>query len=257
MRLNTTLACVHHDPEGRLRAQAERALPVLWRTFATIVVRVTDVTPEAALAPLRQAGALISRAPSEGHLHLGRARREALRLGADAGASHVLFCDFDRILHWAEFHPAELVSVAGLIAAYDFTILGRTARAFDSHPRAQRDTEAIVNRVFARVSGQHWDVTAAARGASVRAARAILAGCPDETIGTDVSWPLFLQRTGGFALGAIDTEGLEYETADRFPAEVAAAGGLAAWMERIDADPREWALRLEIARLEVEAMMDR
>ncbi|MBO9343909.1 MAG: hypothetical protein J7454_18315, partial [Roseiflexus sp.] len=125
--------------------------------------------------------------------------------------------------------------------------------AFDSHPRAQCATEAIVNHVFAQVSGQEWDVTAAARGVSCRAAIAILDGCPDETIGTDVSWTLFLQRTGRYAIGAIETEGLEYETADRFPDAVAAAGGIDAWKARIDADPREWALRLEIARLEVEA----
>lgn len=253
MTIRITLACTHHDPDGRLRSQSERVAPVLQRIFSGIVVRVTDITPDDALAPLVQAGASIHRAPSCGHLRLGRARREALHLGIEAGAYHVLFCDLDRALHWAEYHPAELASVAGLIPAYDFLILGRTQRAFHSHPRAQCDTEAIVNRVFAQVSGQGWDVTAAARGVSRRAAMAILDGCPDETIGTDVSWPLFLQRTGRYAIGAIETEGLEYETADRFPEEVAAVGGVDAWKARIDANPREWALRLEIARIEVEA----
>lgn len=253
MTIYITLACTHHDPEGRLRNQAERIAPVLQRIFYGIVVRATDRTPDDALLPLMQTGAHIHRAPSCGHLRLGRARREALRLGLEAGAHHVLFCDLDRALHWAEYYPAELASVAGLIPAYDFLILGRTPRAFDSHPRAQCDTEAIVNRVFAQVSGQEWDITAAARGISRRAATAILDACPDETIGTDVSWTLFLQRTGLYAIGAVETEGLEYETADRFPEEVAAAGGIDAWKARIDADPREWALRLEIARIEVEA----
>lgn len=255
MTIPITLACTHHDPEGRLCNQLEQVAPTLRRIFSGVVVRVTDATPDDALTPLVQVGATIHRAPSCGHLRLGKARREALRLGVEAGAHHVLFCDLDRALHWAEYHPAELMSVAELIPAYDFLILGRTQRAFDSHPRAQRDTEAIVNRVFAQVSGQGWDVTAAARGVSHRAATAILAGCPDETIGTDVSWPLFLQRIGRYAIGALETEGLEYETADRFPAEVAAAGGVDAWKARIDANPREWALRLEIARIEVEAVV--
>ncbi|MFQ3630414.1 hypothetical protein [Roseiflexus sp.] len=253
MTTHVTLTCVHHDPESRLRDQSERVAPELRRIFSTIVVRVTDATPDDALTPLVRSGAAIHRAPSCGHLRLGRARREALRLGIETGAHHVLFCDLDRVLHWAEYYAAELTSVAGLIPAYDFLILGRTQRAFESHPRAQCDTEAIVNRVFARVSGQEWDVTAAARGVSRRAAATILDGCPDETIGTDVSWPLFLQRTGLYAIGAIATEGLEYETADRFPEDVAAAGGIDAWKARIDANPREWSMRLEIARLEVEA----
>jgi hypothetical protein len=253
MSESVTLACVHHDPDGLLRSQAERVVTALQRIFPMIVVRTTSETPDSAIEPLLAASVTIHRAPSCGHLKLGRARREALRLGIETGAHHVLFCDFDRALHWVEYHPAELASIAGLIPAYDFTVLGRTRRAFDSHPRAQCATEAIVNHVFAQVSGQEWDVTAAARGVSRRAAAAILDGCPDETIGTDVSWTLFLQRSGRYAIGAIETEGLEYETADRFPEAVAAAGGIDVWKARIDADPREWALRLEIARLEVEA----
>lgn len=253
MHLNSVLACVHHDPDAGLLDQAERIVPALRRIFPAIVVRVTDATPDAALAPLVRAGAAITRAPSEGHLRLGHARREAVRLGMNAGAASILFCDFDRALHWAEYHPAELAALAERLTEHDFTVLERTQRAFNSHPRPQRDTESIVNQVFATVSGYAWDITAAARGLSRRAAAALLAGCPDETVGTDMSWPLFIQRDPSLTLGVIPTEGLEFETADRFADAIAAAGGYAAWMARIDANPREWALRLEIARLEVEA----
>src|SRR5262249_28332832 len=128
-------------------------------------------------------------------------------------------------------------------------------RAFNSHPRVQRDTETIINSVYATISGFNWDVTAAARGLSRKATAAILAGCPDETIGIDVAWPLFLQRAGGFSLGYIATEGLEFETADRYGDEVAAAGGIAPWLARLDADPREWVKRLDMARVEVEALL--
>jgi hypothetical protein len=138
--------------------------------------------------------------------------------------------------------------------AYDFTVLGRTPRAFESHPRIQRDTEAIVNQVFATISGRDWDVTAAARAVTRRAAQAILQGCPDETVGTDVSWPLFAARAG-LTLGYIATEGLEFETADRHADEVAAAGGLDRWLALLDADPRRWVERLEIAKIEVEAAL--
>ncbi len=255
MSESVTLACTHHDPEGLLRSQAARVVAALKRIFPMIVVRTTDETPDSAIEPLLAAGVMVHRAPSCGHLKLGRARREALRLGIETGVHHVLFCDFDRVLHWIEHYPAELASIASLIPAYDFAVLGRTRRAFDSHPRAQCATEAIVNYVFTQVSGQEWDVTAAARGVSRRAAIAILDGCPDETIGTDVSWTLFLQRSGRYAIGAIETEGLEYETADRFPEAVAAAGGIDAWKAQIDANPHEWALRLEIARIEVEAAL--
>src|SRR5258706_89934 len=80
----------------------------------------------------------------------------------------------------------------------------------------------------------------AARGISRRAAAAILAGCHEQSVGTDVAWPLFLQRRAGFTIGYYATEGLEFETADRYADQVAAAGGLEAWMAQLDADPQRW-----------------
>jgi hypothetical protein len=52
-------------------------------------------------------------------------------------------------------------------------------------------------------------------------------------------------------LGYLETEGLEFETLDRFPDEIAALGGAPAWLDRFDADPRQWAMRLELAHAEV------
>ena len=183
---------------------------------------------------------------------LGGARRDVLALALQADARVILFCDFDRVLHWAECYPDELARVASELPTYDCTVLGRTARAFASHPRIQRDTEAIANTVYASVSGNAWDVTAAARGISRRAAQAILAGCAEPSVGTDLAWPLFLQRRG-FNIGYRATEGLEFETADRYADQVAVAGGLQAWKDKLDADPQRWVERLDVARAEVAA----
>ncbi len=62
-----------------------------------------------------------------------------------------------------------------------------------------------------------------------------------------------MQRAGGFGLGYIATEGLEFETADRFADQIEQAGGLANWMAQLDASPQQWAFRLELARIEVES----
>lgn len=249
------LAVTENDPAGRLYGQAIRLLPRLLRVFGAVCVQATVETSPRSVEALRAAGVLVRQHATDGHLRLGRARRAAVELGLQLGSSHVLFCDFDRVLHWAEFHLDELEAVAARLPEHDFTVLGRTARAFDTHPRVQRDTESIVNTVYATVSGNPWDITSAARGISPRAAEALLAGCPDESIGTDASWPLFIQRAGGFTLGYIATEGLEWETPDRFRDEIDVAGGLDAWLALIDADPRNWAQRLEMARIEVEATL--
>ncbi|MFN8537454.1 MAG: hypothetical protein U0232_08270 [Thermomicrobiales bacterium] len=43
------------------------------------------------------------------------------------------------------------------------------------------------------------------------------------------------------------TEGLEFETADRFPDEVARAGGLAAWNAARDREADRWVFRTRLA----------
>ena len=257
-RSNVVLAATDHDPDGRLYAQTACVLPFLTSLFDAIAIQATHATQERAFTLLVSAGVRVRRETTErlmGLDVLGRARRAAVELALDQGAPAMLFCDFDRALHWAEYYPDELAQVAARLAEHDFTILGRTARAFATHPRIQRDTESVVNHVYATVSGHTWDVTAAARGLSHRAATAILDGCPDESIGTDVSWPLFIERAGGLTLGYIATEGLEFETADRYADEVASAGGLERWIAQLDADPRRWIERLELARIEVAAAL--
>ena len=66
---------------------------------------------------------------------------------------------------------------------------------------------------------------------------------------------MFLRQAGGFSLGYLETEGMEFETADRFGPEIQAAGGLARWIANLENDPRQWLFRLEVARKEIEAVL--
>jgi len=250
------LALIHYDPGGALFDQTARVLPRLPQVFADIAVFANAATAPRSIAYLRDHGVRVTAEASQvGLNHLGWFRRAAVQLALQGPCPFILYCDFDRILHWMEFHPQELSDVAQQIAAHDFTILGRTPRAFATHPRLQRDTEAIINHVFARITDRTWDTGAGARGLSRRAAETIALDCLDDQISNDVTWPLCLQQLGGFTLGYIETEGLEFETPDRFPAEVAQAGGVAQWSEQLDDDPQHWAARLELARIEVAAML--
>ena len=255
--MQIALAATHHDPDGRLVAQTQRVLPALAAGFHGVSVLLTPQTVEQGARALADGGALVRWAAAGlpvGHLHLGLWRRLALGAALEQlpEATHLLFCDLDRALHWAEQYPDELRSARGFAQAHDCTVFGRTRRAFASHPRAQRDTEALANHGFALASGLPWDVMTAARGLSRAAAELIVATCNDDTVGSDCSWPLLCRRAG-MRLGYQETEGMEFETLDRFPDEVAALGGAQAWLDRFDADPRQWAMRLELARAEVES----
>lgn len=249
------LASPHHDPEGGLNHQLRRVLPFLSDLFAGIAVHATETTDRQAVDLLQAHGALVRQAPLAGHLLLGRPRRGALELGLQLVGDTLLFCDFDRVLHWAEAYPEELTELVGLLPQCDCTVLGRTPRAFVSHPQLQRDTEQLANQVFLLVSGLNWDIGAAARGLSRRAAEAILRDCPIETIGTDAAWPLFVLQHGAFQVGYVATEGLEFETPDRMQDQIMALGGLDSWMLQVDSDPRAWVQRIEMARLTAEAAL--
>lgn len=253
--MRIVLAATHHDPDLRLYDQTVRVLPRLRELYDGLAVMLTPQTDSRSETLLREAGVGLRIGTSEmptGHMHLGLWRRAAVGVGLDQfpQASHYHFCDLDRVLHWAERYPDELRATLKLIRVYDFTVLGRTARAFNSHPRAQCDTEAIANQVFALVWGAAWDVTAASRGLSQRAAHLIVETCDDDTVGSDCSWPLLARRAGDLSLGYAATEGLEFETMDRFPDEVAALGGEQAWLDRFDADPGQWLYRMDLARAE-------
>lgn len=251
-----TLAVTHHDPDDSMLLQSQRVLPMLRELYDAIVVLTTPQTSARSVEVLREYGARVTSEASEhagGAALLGLKRLATLRLVADAPAVH--FCDWDRMLHWAECYPDELRTIVAAIPRHDLLILGRTPRAFATHPRVQRDTEAIVNHVFGLVFGQPLDVTAASRGFSQRAVAALLDLVPPElTVGNDCTWPLFLARHPEFVIGYAATEGLEWETPDRHADEIAAAGGLDAWLAAYDADPERWQFRLRLALHEVEAI---
>jgi hypothetical protein len=253
-----TLAIPYHDPAGELTEQLARLLPDMNQLFAVIAVDASLETNSEALVLLRDAGAHVEqtrRVFLDGVPQLGEIRRAVVDLALRIGASWVLYCDGDRLLHWLAHYPAELEGTLRRIPEHDFTILGRTERAFESHPQTQRVTEQIINDLYAAISGHQWDITAGARGLSRAAAEAIVAGCHEDSHGVDAAWPLFVQQAGGFTLSEIKTEGLEFETATQYRQEVVAAGGDAAWQRLLDGDARRWAFRLAVARMEVAAMI--
>jgi hypothetical protein len=256
--MKVALAATYHDPKGRLCKQIQRVLPALGEIFSGLAIRASRLASESALSLFADAGALVKRvstAQLREELKLGAARREAISLALRLDTPFVLSCDGDRVLHWAANYPAELAQVVERLSANDFTVLGRTERAFNSHPRVQRNTEAIVNYIFQVVSGYHWDVMVGARGLSRRTVETILQTCFDEEISTDVSWPLFIQSIGEFSLGYIETEGLEFETPARYSEEITAVGGYSEWLRQRDADLNRWIHRLDLARKHVEAMI--
>jgi hypothetical protein len=245
MNADVALASTLHDPTAADLPALRAALPGLARCYARMVIYATEETPERVLAPLRAAGAAVSCHPGA-YGGIGGRRLGAVREAATyAPAVHL--CDFDRLLHWHHAYPDELTAVLARIPQSDLLLLGRTERAWATHPAQQRETEQLANRVVSRFFGADVDVCSGSRGLSRRAIDYLAAHSRERSVGADAEWPVLLLRAGTFQWEHILTEGLEFETADRYQDEVVRAGSLAAWNAARDRDAVCWTFRVRLA----------
>ncbi len=259
MELDPTvcLTVTAHQPDDRLARLAEIQLPALVAHYAALTAFCSRETHPTILDLLRQHGALVALDDGEpsGIYRIGDARRATIRLGLQAATSHLQMCDFDRAIHWVASYPQELRAVVADIPSYDLLVLGRTRRAWATHPPYQAKTEPVFNKVFSLVSGFEWDVGAGSRGLSRRAAETLLRLSQEMSVGIDAEWPLLLLSQEGYRVGHLRCEGLEFETADRYGAEIEAAGDYQAWEVQMDSDPRQWVFRLRVALMIAEAAL--
>lgn len=254
---SVALAVTVHQPDERLAGVIETFLPALAARYAALVAFCSCETHPTVLSLLEHQGAAVrvNDRPASSIHGIGPVRRATIRLGLEAGTTHLQMCDFDRALHWAAHWPEEMTSVVDDTSHYDLLVLGRTERAWATHPPYQTETEPLFNKVFALATGQPWDVGAGSRGLSRRAAELLLEISQEMTVGIDAEWPLLLMHREGFRVGHRRCEGLEFETADRFGPEIAAAGGYRAWEAQMSAAPHRWAFRLQVAQLIADAVV--
>jgi hypothetical protein len=242
----TSLAATLHDPDGR-------SLPLLRRhghvlaTYSAAAVAATDETDEDVLAALIACGALVV----PGGPLVGRARLNALAAASRVADGDVVAIDFDRWLVWADTHPEELLALPRRLAARRpapwYACVGRTARAWRTHPRVQRACEDATNRALSLAAGRTLDATAGCCWLAKEGVRIVLAHSTEPTNATDLEWPAFVLRHDPKRLVGARVEGLAFETAAFYPDEITAAGGQAAWVAQAYERPEAWATRLGLA----------
>ena len=245
-----TAVVTAHDPSDSLYTLTEVYLPGIIPLYRSIIALCSTSTSSKTLVMLRRHGVNV-RCEAEmpaGIQNMGLIRRAAVRAGVDAGARTIHLCDFDRLLHWEMAYPDELRSLLQEMPVNDFTVLGRNERAFLTHPACQVETEKLSNYIFELVTGKAWDVAGGSRGLSRRAANLLLNSSEEQHVGVDAEWPILLIANPEISVVYRSCEGLEFETPDRFPDEVATAGGITAWIAQVDQSPEEWTRRLEFAQ---------
>lgn len=243
----TALVATVHDPEGRMLAALEERGALLGR-YGDVLVTVTDATDARLVRRLEAFGVTV--VPG-GEGEVGDAMRALLRAALETGSSSYLYCDFDRWLHWCGTFPQELEEVPGRVGREFpdawYVCIGRTQRAFASHPEVQRVAEAATNRVLEIAAGRPLDATAGACWASRDGAAVILAGSREGTKATDLEWPALILAADPLRLGGVVVEGLEFETAEFYAQEARRLGGVDAWTQVTYQTHRMWRARLRLA----------
>jgi hypothetical protein len=166
---------------------------------------------------------------------------------------NIMYADLDRLLRWVETQPDEWQHTIKAFANQDFLIIGRTEKAYHTHPRSLIETEAISNRVTSYFLNLEVDVSAGAKGFSRHAAEFIAANCRGgQALGTDAEWPILLKRAG-FRLDTVFVNGLDWESADRYQTQPADSQIQATQAAAYDADPSNWSHRVKVAQEIIQA----
>ncbi|MGB0389132.1 MAG: hypothetical protein ACPGWR_30280 [Ardenticatenaceae bacterium] len=244
--IDMALVATLHDPNSKLATLAEPFIGRWMERFRDVVIFTSPKGCGATGQLLAAHGARVieDRRP-QGVERMGLVRLWSLQAAAEGAHPYFLLIDFDRLIHWEANYPDELRKVEQLIQNYDLLVLGRTHRAFESHPEAQRETERLINSAFVTTFGEPWDITGGARGVSAAGVATLSEHSRCKNIGVDGEWPVLCARLG-LQVGYFAAEGLEYETADCYAAEIGELG-YQKWLDQQINTPRSWETRLRLA----------
>lgn len=243
------------NPRGEAK-RFRRLYPQLARVFAHMVVIMPPHTHFGLVLSVRHYEKL--------SLHLtdnwAGARLEsidrALDVIPDTSASHILYADMDRLLRWTETRYEELRQTMKRVQMYDCLVIGRTEHAYNTHPQALVQTEALPNKMFSHILNCQLDLSAGAKGFDQRVARFIVDnGSTSRPFGADSEW-VVLARRGGYDIRTAHVDGLDWESADRYADAAADDEAQANAAAEYDADPKNWAKRTAIAQEILEAGID-
>jgi len=205
------LAATYH-PRGEM-TRLERILPQLHAVYARMIVVVPPHTPPDVVNRLRAwfgAGLVISQDWAHG-------RHLALAYAVDCPGDFIQYADMDRLIRWVETRPEEWQRVAADLPRHECLVIGRTDAAWDTHPRALRETERITSHVFSAILGQDAEeyfrlvLSAGTKGFCRAAAEWIVRNShPARALGKDSEWVILAHR-GGFRVSQVLVDGLDWE----------------------------------------------
>lgn len=199
------LITVTHDPNGKNISLLKKQKKEIEKLYDELYSAVSDQTSAQLKSELENSKFNVKTIPKKGAAY---ARRESVNFGLSGKADFFHYCDFDRLLTWMSKHPNELKEIVKEVADYSYIILGRTERAFYTHPIEWIETEKITNKIFSLEFGQDVDITAGSCSFSRVSAEYINKYSKDSM--TDAEWPMIIHRIAKSKVGWKAVNGLEY-----------------------------------------------
>lgn len=199
------LITVTHDPQGKNIELYESLKDKLKSIYSELYIAISEFTHIDFKDKLQSGNFNVKVIPKSG---AADARRKAVEFGLSGGSKFYHYCDFDRLLTWIGKYPNELKDTVEEIPRHDYLILGRTERAFYTHPIEWIETEKISNRIFSLEIGQDVDITAGSCGFSRLSGEYLNKFSKDKM--TDAEWPMIIYRIAKLKVDYRAVEGLEY-----------------------------------------------
>jgi|FLYN01.1.fsa_nt_gi hypothetical protein len=248
--MTVTLAATY-NPRGEI-GRLQRLYSQLQAVYEHIVISLPPWTTGDEIAVM---GALRC-----AHIHVNaewsHGRYMALKAALETEANFIHYVDMDRLLRWVETRPDEWRGTVSAMQEAEYTVIGRTAAAYQTHPQALIQTEQISNAVVSHLVGQAMDVSAGAKGFSRRATEFLVANTqPGRALGADGEWTVLLHRAG-FKVNYVEVDGLDWESADRYQEQAADGNRQRRLAEEYDMQAENWAARVQVALEITQAALD-
>ncbi|MEB6213377.1 hypothetical protein [Enterococcus casseliflavus] len=199
-----------HDPHMKLINDINRSTPIINEIFDEIYICISDETNEMVTDIFTNNYSNVKVIRKQG---AADARRNVLKFAISETklSQQIMYCDFDRVITWIKLYPEELFEVISKFNSNfdkDYIVVGRTEKAFDTHPSSWKYTEIITNKMSALAFGiENLDITAGASIFTLNAGKHI--AMLSKHSHTDCEWPKIIYDGSGI-IGEIKVDGLSY-----------------------------------------------
>ena len=239
------LTSTYHDPGLNLEKLIISAIPLLKSLFKKVIIVLTPSMDHDSIIFLEGKGFIVDRCSSYNRVETYKlAYKKALKYVKEEKTDRIMYVDFDRLIHWINYYPDELQKLLSDVEV-NYLHIGRTSRAFDSHPNTQKETEIIVNEFGSSILefDKTLDIISVCHIMTKKLAKKILSIRNNTDYGFYGTWPIFLWNWAE-SKKYIEVEGLEWETPDRFKEEIEKIS-YEKWLIRFQ-NPIEWQNRVKL-----------